>query len=186
MSVNNTGVNTVDYTPKPKLSDEEYHKQNENGLEQAYNSPSHLYKNNDTLYMAGTKNARDLYDDIKIPLGLTRYTQRYMDADKVLQQDPNIKNLIGHSLSGSVALEFQKNHPERNFHTTTYNAPVNSVTPSNDRYRDMFDSISAQDYGARVILKPIDATRSPHSYRDFSTGENLSGAVKSLIIFIFI
>jgi hypothetical protein len=44
MSVNNTGINTVDYTPKPKLSDEEYHKQNENGLEQAYNSPSHLYK----------------------------------------------------------------------------------------------------------------------------------------------
>ena len=44
MSVNNTGINTVDYTPKPKLSDEDYHKQNGNGLEQAYNSPSHLYK----------------------------------------------------------------------------------------------------------------------------------------------
>ena len=106
MAVNNTGVNTVDNTPKPKLSNEEFHKQNENGLEQAYNSPSHLYQNNDTLYMARTKNFRDLYDDIKIPFGLTRYSQRYIDADNVLQQDPNIKNPIGHSLSGSVALEF--------------------------------------------------------------------------------
>jgi hypothetical protein len=180
MSVNNTGVNTIDSTPKPKLSNEEYHKPNENGLEQAYISPTHLffYKNNDTLYMAGTKNIRDLYDDIKIPFGLTRYSQRYMDADKVLQQDPNIKNVVSHSPSGSVALEFQKKHPERNYHTTTYNAPVNSVTPSNDRYSDIFDSISAQDYGARVILKSLDLTRSPHSYKDFSTGINLSGSVK--------
>jgi hypothetical protein len=54
--------------------------------------------------MAGTKNFRDLYDDIKIPFGLTRYSQRYMDADKVLQQDPNIKNLVGNKHSGSVAL----------------------------------------------------------------------------------
>ena len=84
MAVNNTRVNTVYDTPK--LSKEEFHKQNENGLQRAYNSPNSLYKNNDTLYIASTKNARDVYDDIKIPFGLTRYRQRYMDADKVLQR----------------------------------------------------------------------------------------------------
>ena len=113
MAVNSTGVNAVYNAPKPKLSKEEFHKQNENGLQQAYNSPNSLYRNKDTLYIAGTKNARDAYDDIKIPLGLTRYSQRYIDADKVLQEDPNIHNIRGHSLGGSISLELQKIYPER-------------------------------------------------------------------------
>jgi len=96
-------VVTAYTTPKPKLSIDEFHKQNENGLRKAYNSPNSIYQDNDTLYIAGTKTSRDLYDDIKIPFGLTRYSQRYQDADKVLQQDPNIKLLIGQSLGGAAA-----------------------------------------------------------------------------------
>ena len=99
--------------PKPKASTEEYHKLNEMGLQKAYNSPNYIYKDNDTLYLAGAKTARDICGDLKIPFGLTRYSKRYMDTDKVLQQDPNVHNLVGHSLGGSASLELQKNHPER-------------------------------------------------------------------------
>jgi hypothetical protein len=94
---------------KPKHGSPEFHKQNEIGLEKAYNSPNYLYKDNDTLYVAGTQTRRDVWDDLKIPFGLTRYSQRYQDADKIVQQDPSINNVVGHSLGGSVALEFPQN-----------------------------------------------------------------------------
>jgi hypothetical protein len=110
MDLTNKAYNTnTDPKPKPKLGSSEFHKQNEEGLEKAYNSPNYLYKDGDILYVGGTQTARDAYDDIsKIPWGLTRYSQRYQDADKVVQQDPSIKTLSGHSLGGSVALELQK------------------------------------------------------------------------------
>jgi hypothetical protein len=54
----------------------DFHKLNEIGLERAYTSPDYLYKNNDTLYMGGTQTARDVWDDLKIPFGLTRYSKR--------------------------------------------------------------------------------------------------------------
>ncbi len=81
---------------KPKHGSSEFHKQNEIGLEKAYNSPNYLYKDNDTLYVAGTQTRRDVWDDLKIPFGLTRYSQRYQDADKIVQQDPSIKSLGAH------------------------------------------------------------------------------------------
>jgi len=155
----------------------EFHKQNENGLEKAYSSPNYLYKDNDTLYVAGTQTRRDVWDDLKIPFGLTRYSQRYEDADKIIQQDPSIKSLVGHSLGGSVALEFQKNYPDRDFQAITYNAPVNSVTQSKDRFRGIADPISYQDYGAQVVLKVPSTSRDIHSFKDFSTGVNLSNNI---------
>jgi len=162
---------------KPKHGSPEFHKQNELGLEKAYNSPNYLYKDNDTLYVAGTQTRRDVWDDLKIPFGLTRYSQRYEDADKIIKQDPSIKSLVGHSLGGSVALEFQKNYPDRDFQAITYNAPVNSVTPSKDRFRGIVDPVSYQDYGAQIVLKMPSTSRDIHSYKDFSTGTNLSNHI---------
>ena len=51
---------------------------------------------------------QDLYDDLKIPLNLTRYSQRYTEADKALKANPQINKLIGHSMGGSVSLELEK------------------------------------------------------------------------------
>ena len=87
----------------------------------------------DTLYISGTKHVdsiiknqlrapgygsllqsimnndfQDVYDDLKIPLNLTRYSQRYIEADKALKANPQINKLIGHSLGGSVSLELEK------------------------------------------------------------------------------
>jgi hypothetical protein len=160
----------MDLTNKAYLTNsdpKDFHVLNEIGLERAYNSPNYLYKNNDTLYMGGTQTARDVWDDLKIPFGLTRYSKRYVDADKVLQQDPDINRLVGHSLAGSVGLELQKNHPERNYKTVTYGAPVNSSSPSNERFRKDGDIVSFLDSGAQSYNK-LTPDVGQHSYRGYS------------------
>jgi len=168
MSLTNAPQQTyTDSKPKPKMGSDEFHKVNENGLRQAYNAPNYIYKDNDTLYMAGTKTTRDYWDDAKIPFGLTRYSKIYMGADKVLQQDPSIKNRTGHSLVGSVAFELQKNYPERDFTTTTYAAPVVSMTSADNSYRKYGDSVSSLDWGAQSVLR-VDPFNAPHSYTGYS------------------
>jgi pimeloyl-ACP methyl ester carboxylesterase len=117
--------------------------------------------------MGGTQTARDVWDDFKIPFGLTKYSKRYIDVDKVLQQDPNINKLVGHSLGGAVALEFQKNHPERNYTTVTYGAPVNSGNPSNERFRKDGDIVSFLDSGAQSLNKSTPDV-GQHSYRGYT------------------
>ena len=156
------------------------------GLNNAYKSSDNIYINNDTLYISGTKHVdsiiedqikapgyyslfksvvnnefQDIYDDIKIPLNLTRYTQRYNEADKVLKEHPEITKLIGHSLGGSVSLELEKNNPQLTFDVRTYGAPVMSSTDSGNRYRAAYDPVSMFDTGATTIYGN---TYNPHSY----------------------
>ena len=64
------------------------------------------------------------FSDLKIPLHLTRYTQRYNEAEKALKDNPQITKLIGHSLGGSVSLELEKNNKNKTFEVRTYGAPV--------------------------------------------------------------
>ena len=102
--------------PKNEISDSE-------GLSRAYKQPDKLYINNNKLYIAGTSNLRDVIDDTLIPFKLTRFSQRYKDADKILENNRDIDTLVGHSLAGSVALELNKNYNNK-FTTRTYSAPV--------------------------------------------------------------
>ena len=95
------------------------------GLDRAYKSgDTHL--NNKTLYIAGTHTWTDVADDItKVPFwGSVTNATRYTAAEKVLKDNPQIENLVGHSLAGSVALELQKQYPDRNFKVRTYGAPT--------------------------------------------------------------
>ena len=62
------------------------------------------------MFLAGTSNLQDVWDDLKIPFGLTRFSQRYHDADNLLEKDPQVQNIVGHSLSSNVSLELQKRH----------------------------------------------------------------------------
>ena len=86
-----------------------FHKLNEIGLNKAYNN-NKIHVDGDTLFIAGTSNLKDAYDDItKIPFyGSTMDSTRYDQAKTVLDSNPHIKNLVGHSLGGSVSLEIQK------------------------------------------------------------------------------
>ena len=75
-----------------------FHNTNKLGLSKAYASDSSTHIDGDTLFIAGTKTTRDIFSDwIKIPLGLTRYSKRYKEAEDVLKANPQAKNLSGHS-----------------------------------------------------------------------------------------
>ena len=106
---------------------------------------------------------QDMYDDLKIPLNLTRYSQRYIEADKALKANPQINKLIGHSIGGSVSLELEKNNPDKTFEVRTYGAPVWSSEKSGNRYRAAWDPISIFDSGATTING---TSFNPHSYEN--------------------
>ncbi len=128
------------------------------GLDRAYADPRKVY----TFFVAGTSSLGDVMDDLALPFGLTRGTQRYTDAERVLQANPKIRRVVCHSLGGVVALEMQRDHPE--LKTRTYGAPVVSLTPG-ERYKSAGDPVAALDFGA-VVLAPT--MLNPHSYRDLA------------------
>ena len=75
------------------------------GLQEAYELDNGVYVVGDTLYIAGTKSLSDVWDDLKIPFGAARHTQRYEDASRTLKAMPQIRRVVGHSLGGVVTLE---------------------------------------------------------------------------------
>ena len=68
------------------------------GLDKAYNLDSGSYVFGDTLLVAGTESLRDVWDDFKSPFDLTSWTDRYQQAEMVLEASPQIRRVAGHSL----------------------------------------------------------------------------------------
>ena len=144
-----------------------FHKVNEIGLQKAYHSDNKIYVDNDTAFIAGSASLGDWYDNItKIPVwGDLKQSQRYKDADKVLKENPNVTNLVSHSLGGSVSLEIDKNNPNK-YKTTTYGAPVFLGLKGGNRYRHKNDPFSAFDFGSKSVgfnINPIEA----HSFKNY-------------------
>ena len=53
------------------------------GLRRAYASDSGAYIHGNRMYVAGTRNLRDVYDDItKVPFSLTRHSYRFKSVKK--------------------------------------------------------------------------------------------------------
>ena len=72
----------------------------------------------------------------------------------MLDVNPDVKNIVGHSLGGSVALKFQKKFKDRDYNVNTYGAPVASASPiPSNRYRNKYGPVSQYDNGA-IKLKP--------------------------------
>ena len=144
-----------------------FHKRNEIGLGNAYKSDNKISIKDDTMFLAGTSNLRDVWDDLKIPFNLTKFSQRYQDADNLLKHNPQVKKLVGHSLSGSVSLELQKQHPNRHFDITTYGAPVLQMGGQKyKRFRKAGDLISGPDDGALTYKGSINP-KEAHSYTGY-------------------
>ena len=107
---------------KEKLEDRQ-------GLKNAYDSPSGLYKTGKSLYISGTTGkdgsiTRDILDDlIHLPSRSAERTEKYKDAIKMLEQSPAITRLVGHSLGSAVANTLDQNFPNR-FETTVYATPA--------------------------------------------------------------
>ncbi len=118
------------------------------GLAEAYELDSGSYVAGDTLYVAGSKSARDWWGDLKIPFGMTNRTQRYEDASRVLKASPQVQRIVGHSLGGAVALALQKTHQIK---TVTCGAPVISAS-GGERHRALFDPVLMFDFGAKTEL----------------------------------
>jgi pimeloyl-ACP methyl ester carboxylesterase len=142
-------IDNISRTKIPVLSDEE-------GLSKAYDQPNKIYINNHKMYIAGTSNWQDVWDDLKIPFNLTRYSQRYEDAEKLLKEHPEVDSLISHSLGGAVALELNKNYPDK-YDTTTYGSPtVDLGDKKGKRFRHPLDPISALDFGTYNVPVNVD------------------------------
>ena len=167
------------------------------GLQKAYDdNENNVYVDGDTLYISGTKNAdslvstaldpskqnihknykdgkyQDVWDDLKIPFHKTGNSQRYKNVKKVLDENPDITTLTGHSLGGSVAYEAQKSYPDRNLNVRTYGAPVVSLPgdPSGkDRFRHIGDPVSILDRGAQTQTNTSSSSWwNAHTYEGFS------------------
>lgn len=163
------------------------------GLEKAYKHGDY-HINNKTLYVAGSHTLRDWWDDFtKVPFyGDLSKSARYMNVEKVLKENPQIENLVGHSLGSSVSYELQKNHPDRNFNVRSYGGPIwdplgidrvpydtwkslgkpdYGFTPTPpERYRNFGDIVSIFDDSATNSLKlnPFDNLSSYHTYRNIA------------------
>ena len=108
-------------------SKDAFHQFNQEGLDLAYKQFNYIFTQGDTLFIAGTQNSQDIYDDIRHVAwwGNMTKTQRYKDAETYLKANPNkIKKLVTHSLGSSVGLALQRNYPEKKYEVVTYGAPV--------------------------------------------------------------
>ena len=126
------------------------------GLKNAYDSPSGLYKTGKTLYIRGTTGkdgsiTRDILDDlIHLPTRNAENTEKYKDAIKMLEQSPEISRLVGHSLGSAVANTLDQNHPNK-YQTTTYATPAvkpkrkGKQDPKHRDWRNPNDPVSLLD-----------------------------------------
>ena len=136
----------------------------------AYKTPSGQYIHGDTIYLSGSRNKQDWYDDVtKVPFSLVQHSQKYRDTEKLLNSSAGggVTHIVSHSLGGVVSQKLKDNHPERNYKVTTYGSPDVSLVNNTDvsRYRNAGDPISILDRGAKTIggsLNPFEA----HSYKN--------------------
>ena len=134
---------------KEKLEDRQ-------GLKNAYDSPSGLYKTGKTLFISGTTGkdgsiTRDIIDDlIHLPTRSAERTEKYKDAIKMLEQSPEITRIVGHSLGSAVVNTLDQNFPNK-FETTTYATPAvkpkrkGRQDPRHRDFRNPNDPVSALD-----------------------------------------
>ena len=158
------------------------------GLRLAYESPNRIYRNGSQLYIAGTKDPIDFYDDLKLPFYQTRNTKRYKDVAKFIKDDAieidgkrhyGVTDKISHSLGSAVGQQINTDYGNI-FRSRSYGSPfVSSQRPedtgTNLRIRKSGDPVSMFDKGSinlnRGTLDPFQN----HSYQDIGNVHNKAG-----------
>ena len=147
--------NTTLYSEVKHLGNKEV-LEDRQGLKNAYDSPSGLYKTGKTLYISGTTGkdgsiTRDILDDlIHLPTRNAENTEKYKDAIKMLEQSPEISRLVGHSLGSAVTNTLDQNFPNK-YQTTTYATPAvkpkrkGKQDPKHRDFRNPNDPVSILD-----------------------------------------
>ena len=126
------------------------------GLKNAYDSPSGLYVTGKSLFVSGTTGkdgsiTRDILDDlIHLPSRSAENTEKYKDAIKMLEKNPQVTRLIGHSLGSAVVNTLDQNFPNK-YETTTYATPAvkpkrkGKQNPKHRDWRNPNDPVSVLD-----------------------------------------
>ena len=126
------------------------------GLKNAYDSPSGLYVTGKTLFVSGTTGkdgsiTRDILDDlIHLPSRSAENTEKYKDAIKMLEKNPQVTRLVGHSLGSAVTNTLNQNFPNK-YETTTYATPAvkpkrkGKQNPKHRDFRNPNDPVSVLD-----------------------------------------
>ena len=130
---------------------------NAQGIRLAYDNNNKIVVRNNKMYIGGTTSFNNWLENLtKLPFGVlggVRDMERYIEAKRILQNNPQITELVGHSQAGPVVLTLAKDFPERNLKTRTYNSPtfslgINPNTEEHKRFRKVGDWVSAFDGGA--------------------------------------
>ena len=158
------------------------------GLKRAYENKDGIYQNGSILYIAGTKDPIDFYDDLKLAFYQTKNTKKYKDVDKFIKDGAieidgkkhyGISDVISHSLGSAVGQQINNDYGNI-FRSRSYGSPfVSSQRPedtgTNLRIRKAVDVVSMFDNATinlnRSSLNPLDN----HSYADIANVKNKEG-----------
>ena len=160
------------------------------GLKGAYESPGRIYRNGSQLYIAGTKDPIDFWDDLKLPFHQTRHTKRYKDVDKFIKDGAididgkkhyGITDVISHSLGSAVGQQINNDYGNL-FRSRSYGSPFVSGqrpedTGTNLRIRGSNDVVSMFDGGSICIPKGTLDPFVNHSYQDIGNVSNKEGNI---------
>ena len=147
------------------------------GLRLAYESPDRIYRNGSQLFIAGTKDPIDFYDDLKLPLYQTQQTKGYKDVDKFIKDGTievdgkkltGITDIINHSLGSAVGQQINNEYGDI-FRSRSYGSPFVSTqrpedTGTNLRIRKAGDPVSMFDSGSLILNKGTLNPFQNHSY----------------------
>ena len=139
------------------------------GLSRAYGNGKGFYIDGDKMYVSGTFGkgtfggaVNDILADVGLPFKMTKYSQRYKDTLKALDENNEVKHLITHSLGSSVGAQITKDYPERELTLTAYGAPfISRRSKINDDYikfRSILDPVSILDRSAVTLYWFIKST----------------------------
>ena len=159
------------YNPNSNLTDAQ-------GLSRAYGNGQGFYIDGDKMYVSGTFGkgtfggaVNDILADVGLPFKMTKYSQRYKDTSKALDENNEVKHLITHSLGSSVGAQITKDYPERELTLTSYGAPFISrrskITDDYINFRSILDPVSIADRGAITVYT---GSLNPFTNHDYITG----------------
>jgi hypothetical protein len=160
-----------DHPPLQNISDEK-------GLTLAYEAKNGLYQHHNKLFIAGTRDLQDAWDDLKIPFGKTMDGVRADNANAYyLANQSSIDTVIGHSLGGAIALNLKQKYGKKGdlagapygiIQSKTFGSPtIGSIFEgTNDRIRYLGDPISMLDFGATTKIPSLSQrwNNSAHSF----------------------
>ena len=180
--------NKIHNDVREELAGNEYIPTDTYGLKRAYEDPNGIYRDGETLYIAGTKSFQDAVDDLKLPFYQTRNTKRYKDVDNFIQdyaididgkKNYGIKNIVSHSLGSAVGQQINSDYGNI-FQTRSYGAPFVSrqrpdETGTNLRIRKAGDVVSMFDKGSITLNRGSLDPLQNHSYQDIGNVHNKEG-----------